>query len=132
MWYEEREDEMDGVKKVAVSAIRTAGNAFEIAGRGLEKNAYIETIQPSLRSVALGGATPTTSGFVAPSASVIGKVKMGESSSVWYGAVIRGKCGIHCFFSVRGPSRRASVSQSDILLFAFVSRFNRLFSCLDA
>lgn len=82
---------MDGVKKVAVGILRQVGNTFELAGRGLEKNAFIETIQPSLRSVALGGATPTTGGFVAPSASIIGKVKVGDGSSVWYGAVIRGK-----------------------------------------
>ena len=30
------------------------------------------------------------SGFVAPSASVIGDVTIGEKSSVWYGAVLRG------------------------------------------
>jgi hypothetical protein len=40
----------------------------------------------------LGGAKPQlpSSGFVAPSASVIGDVAIGEHSSVWYGAVVRG------------------------------------------
>jgi carbonic anhydrase/acetyltransferase-like protein (isoleucine patch superfamily) len=28
--------------------------------------------------------------FIAPTASVIGKVKIGMNSSVWYGAVVRG------------------------------------------
>jgi len=30
-------------------------------------------------------------GFVAPSASLIGKVSLGKGSSVWYNAVLRGK-----------------------------------------
>lgn len=40
----------------------------------------------------LGGAKPQlpSSGFVAPSASVVGDVAIGEHSSVWYGAVVRG------------------------------------------
>lgn len=29
--------------------------------------------------------------FVAPSASVIGNVTIGKGSSIWYGAVLRGK-----------------------------------------
>ena len=82
---------MDGLKKAAVDAIRVAGRVFEVAGRGLESNTFVETIQPSLRSVPLQGATPSVGGFVAPTASVIGKVKIGDSSSVWYGAVVRGK-----------------------------------------
>ena len=82
---------MDGVKKVAVDAIRAAGRVFEVAGRGLESNTFVEKIQPSLRSVSLQGSTPSTGKFVAPTASVIGKVKIGKSSSVWYGAVVRGK-----------------------------------------
>ena len=34
--------------------------------------------------------------FVAPSASVIGDVSLGASSSVWYGAVLRGACSLLC------------------------------------
>ena len=79
------------VKKIAVDAIRAAGHTLEVAGRAFEKNAFVETIQPSMRSVALGGAAPATSGFVASTATVIGKVKMGNNSSVWYGAVVRGE-----------------------------------------
>lgn len=31
--------------------------------------------------------------YVAPSASVLGEVSLGDSSSVWHGAVVRGDCG---------------------------------------
>lgn len=42
---------------------------------------------------ALGDRVPLTAGddyFVAPSATVLGSVKLGRNSSVWYGAVLRG------------------------------------------
>jgi carbonic anhydrase/acetyltransferase-like protein (isoleucine patch superfamily) len=31
------------------------------------------------------------SAFVAPSASIVGNVQIGEKSSIWYGCVLRGK-----------------------------------------
>ena len=34
------------------------------------------------------------SAFVAPSASVIGDVQIGEKSSIWYGCVLRGKLAL--------------------------------------
>lgn len=34
--------------------------------------------------------------FVAPNASVLGDVKLGRGSSVWYGAVVRGKLVFLC------------------------------------
>ena len=46
--------------------------------------------------------------FVAPSASLIGDVQVGRSSSIWYGCVLRGKgsspvtsalCGVRFSFS---------------------------------
>ena len=42
--------------------------------------------------ISCGGETPQNNGalFVAPSASVIGKVRLEKDSSVWYGAVLRG------------------------------------------
>ena len=39
-----------------------------------------------------------SSNFIAPSASVIGDVKLGKNASVWYGAVIRGEAGSVCAF----------------------------------
>ena len=52
----------------------------------------IWTVQPSTRAVKLGANVPVIKGaFVASTASVIGRVEIGSSSSVWYGAVVRGK-----------------------------------------
>ena len=41
----------------------------------------------------LFGKTPelASSAFIAPSASIIGDVSIGEKSSVWYNSVLRGK-----------------------------------------
>jgi hypothetical protein len=48
-------------------------------------------VQPSLRAVKLGGKLPVINGaFVAPTATILGKVHVGSSSSIWYSAVIRG------------------------------------------
>lgn len=53
---------------------------------------FLSIVIPCTRVVKLGANIPVINGaFVASSASVIGKVKIGASSSVWYGAVIRGK-----------------------------------------
>lgn len=43
---------------------------------------------------AFGGKRPAlgTNVFVAPNSSVVGDVKLGSGSSVWYGAVVRGGC----------------------------------------
>jgi carbonic anhydrase/acetyltransferase-like protein (isoleucine patch superfamily) len=42
-----------------------------------------------------GGVTPTFGEgvFVAPNATVIGDVVLGDEASVWFGAVLRGDCG---------------------------------------
>jgi carbonic anhydrase/acetyltransferase-like protein (isoleucine patch superfamily) len=50
-------------------------------------------VQPSTRNVTLknrGAPELTGVSFIAPSATVVGQVKIGTSSSVWYGAVVRG------------------------------------------
>lgn len=39
--------------------------------------------------------------FVAPSASIIGDVKLGRGSSIWYGCVLRGKINISLFEVLR-------------------------------
>ena len=44
----------------------------------------LATQQPSLASEV----------FVAPSAAVIGNVSLGHKASVWYGCVLKGKCGL--------------------------------------
>jgi carbonic anhydrase/acetyltransferase-like protein (isoleucine patch superfamily) len=50
-------------------------------------------VVPSTRIVSANGQTPqiAASSFVAPNASVIGNVELGHGSSVWYGAVVKGK-----------------------------------------
>lgn len=71
--------------------IRATGQGLDKAGMLLELNPHIERLQPSMRNAALGKHTPTNVGsFVAPSASVVGNVSIGEHSSVWYNAVLRG------------------------------------------
>ena len=50
-------------------------------------------VQPSTRNVTLKNrGAPELKGvsFIAPTATVVGQVKLGTSSSVWYGAVVRG------------------------------------------
>ena len=72
-------------------AVRSAGAALERAGLSLE-GGNVDKLQPAIRVMKLGKATPTigSGAFVAPTASVIGNVKLGADSSVWYGAVVRG------------------------------------------
>lgn len=40
------------------------------------------------------GVTPDTknAGFIAPSADILGDVKIGEDSTIWFNAVVRGDC----------------------------------------
>lgn len=72
-------------------AIRASGCAFEFIGQKLEVNAYVEQLQPSLRSIKYKGTAPVIAGgFVAPSAAVVGRVTVGANSSIWYGATLRG------------------------------------------
>lgn len=49
-------------------------------------------VNPSTRAVANVGRRPSFApgAFVAPNASVIGDVKVGKGSSIWYGATVRG------------------------------------------
>jgi carbonic anhydrase/acetyltransferase-like protein (isoleucine patch superfamily) len=49
-------------------------------------------MNPSLISLATPWPQPdcTVAAFIAPNAVVIGRVKLGQGASVWYGAVVRG------------------------------------------
>lgn len=72
-------------------ALRVTGKGLDKAGMLFEMNPHIERLQPSMRNAPLGKRLPKNSGsFVAPSASVVGDVSIGEHSSVWYNAVLRG------------------------------------------
>lgn len=84
-------DAFAGFQHILSRSIRAAGQGLETAGRKLEVNPNIDKLSPSLRSVKLKGHAPQLAGnFVAPSAAVIGQVKLGKGSSIWYGAVLRG------------------------------------------
>ena len=72
---------------------RSLGAGFEELGVSLQGGlaARTTTRLPSATNVPYRNAHPsTTAGFVAPCASVVGNVRLGANSSVWYGAVIRG------------------------------------------
>jgi carbonic anhydrase/acetyltransferase-like protein (isoleucine patch superfamily) len=58
-------------------------------------------VQPSVRSQKLGKLLPAPNGsLVASTATLVGDVRVGMNSSVWYGAVLRGMHGslicTHC------------------------------------
>lgn len=82
--------------KIAVAAsgaARRIGATLDSIGSGIEVAKYTERLVPSSRIVSVDGVAPALPGannFIAPSASVIGNVTIGEHSSVWYGATVRG------------------------------------------
>ena len=72
--------------------LRSAGQALDRVGRVLEVNPYVEGVLPSTRVIPFKKTQPVLDGvaFVAPSATVMGNVTLGQGSTVWYGAVLRG------------------------------------------
>jgi len=77
----------------ASGAARKFGAALDNMGASIEVAKYMERLVPSTRIISVDGVAPALPGannFIAPSASVIGNVTIGEHSSVWYGATIRG------------------------------------------
>lgn len=75
------------------SALRGLGKVFTGLGSALEgSGSYKETLNRAQALQAFAGKRPVLadSVMVAPNASVVGDVKLGSGSSVWYGAVIRG------------------------------------------
>jgi len=82
--------------KIAVAAsgaARRIGAKLDSLGASMEVAKYTERLVPSSRIVSVDGVAPALPGannFIAPSASVIGNVTIGEHSSVWYGATVRG------------------------------------------
>jgi hypothetical protein len=99
-------------QKALTSLFRSLGQSLDKAGRCLEANPHIErrkfcvnsrltfilfvfllqtSVQPATQRVAFRGKRPELKcSFVASSATVVGDVKIGEHSSVWYQAVVRG------------------------------------------
>lgn len=75
------------------SVLRGLGKALEGLGSGVQGSlAYKETLNKAQSLQAFAGKRPQLgdSVFVAPSASVVGDVKIGSGASVWYGAIVRG------------------------------------------
>ncbi|KRX07622.1 Trimeric LpxA-like protein [Pseudocohnilembus persalinus] len=69
-----------------------------LAQSGLEVQGELtsdDRLVPSLRCRPHQNTYPAlqTADFVAPNASVIGNIKVGEQSSIWYGAILRGELG---------------------------------------
>lgn len=84
---------MAGFVRAVAMGLRETGQALDRLGCSLMGNpAFKEQLSRHRTVMPLGSAVPTlpTVGFVAPSASLIGDVTLGEKSSVWYGAVLRG------------------------------------------
>ena len=72
---------------------RSLGSTLDSLGAQLEVAKHTDRLVPSTRFVAVDNVSPAVSqyaSFVAPSASIIGNVSIGEKSSIWYGATIRG------------------------------------------
>ena len=73
--------------------LRSWGKSIDAMGTSLQGSAvYVEKLVPSARVVAHNGKLPTVApnAFIAPSASLIGQVSVGEGSGIWYNSVLRG------------------------------------------
>jgi carbonic anhydrase/acetyltransferase-like protein (isoleucine patch superfamily) len=76
--------------------IRETGQALDKVGCFLQGNAsYAEEVCRHRTLLNLFNRRPAVSSqaFVAPSASLVGDVSVGQGSSVWYGTVLRGDAG---------------------------------------
>lgn len=80
------------LKAPLISTFRALGKSLDTLGRALELHGHVERLQPATRNIGFRGVSPDlkNSGFIAPSATIVGQVSVGTSSSVWYGAVVRG------------------------------------------
>ncbi|KAJ7289915.1 hypothetical protein O6H91_Y305400 [Diphasiastrum complanatum] len=75
--------------------VRETGQALDRLGCRLQGNyAFQEQLSRHRTIMNLFDKLPTVAEnvFVAPSAAVIGDVKIGARSSIWYGCVLRGMC----------------------------------------
>eukprot|EP00761_Pharyngomonas_kirbyi_P012177 gb/GECH01012204.1/.p1 GENE.gb/GECH01012204.1/~~gb/GECH01012204.1/.p1 ORF type:complete len:249 (+),score=63.35 gb/GECH01012204.1/:1-747(+) len=73
--------------------IREAGQALDRAGSRIQGNfSFKENLNRNRRVMNFESSTPTISKnvFIAPNATIIGNVSLGNNSSVWYNAVVRG------------------------------------------
>jgi gamma-carbonic anhydrase len=75
------------------AVVRGVGSTLDSMGAALQGNlAPLENLVPPVNRMAFNGVKPTYSAtnFVAPNATVIGNVSLGQDTSVWYGATLRG------------------------------------------
>ncbi|CAG9312217.1 unnamed protein product [Blepharisma stoltei] len=72
--------------------IRTLGTVLDIVGFKISSTAYLENYVRSLRNIPTETHIPDlgSAKFIAPNTSIIGDVKFGKNSSLWYGSVARG------------------------------------------
>jgi carbonic anhydrase/acetyltransferase-like protein (isoleucine patch superfamily) len=77
------------------SFLRTLGQSLERLGARIEPFAYVEHLQPSTKVISHLGKSPQLGNltFLAPSASLIGNVTVGNNTSIMYGSVLRGDLG---------------------------------------
>jgi len=76
----------------ASAAARKLGKLLDSIGAKMEVVKYTERLVPSTRFVAVDDVMPVISesvSFIAPTANVIGNVRIGQNSSIWYGATVR-------------------------------------------
>jgi len=76
----------------ASGAARKLGKLLDAIGAKMEVVKYTERLVPSTRFVAIDDLMPAISksvSFIAPTANIIGDVKIGEKSSIWFGATVR-------------------------------------------
>ncbi|EFN58089.1 hypothetical protein CHLNCDRAFT_20587 [Chlorella variabilis] len=87
---------MSRVLHAVGKALRETGLALDRAGATLQGSfAFREELSRHRSLAPLGGKSPSLGldVFVAPSAAVIGDVKLGDNASVFYGSVIRADSG---------------------------------------
>jgi len=75
---------------------RETGRALDSLGCRLQGNkAYMEELWRHKSLQNLGTTRPTvgSGAFIAPSATLCGRVDIGEKANIWYGAVLRGDAG---------------------------------------
>ena len=75
------------------SMLRETGQVLDRIGCSMQgSNAFRETISKHRTILGIYEKVPVLprAGFIAPSASVMGDVTIGEKSSIWYGSVLRG------------------------------------------
>ena len=87
---------MNTIARQLGQSLRHAGKALDKFGVSLQgEYAYVEKLVPSTRFVEAAGKAPVAaaSSFVSSSSSLVGDVKVGEESAVWYGSVVKGDSG---------------------------------------